>query len=64
MYLQVFDRLNKLNLCVSHTATVSIVTALGKDHNKEVKKWRDEISQFIEDKKVCQKLHVLVHNIL
>ena len=43
--MQVFDRLSKLNICVSHTATVLTLDKLGIDHDRKAKDWRDELSR-------------------
>lgn len=32
-----------MNLCVSHTITMKVLTALGSNHDDKVKKWRDDL---------------------
>ena len=40
--------MNKLNICVSHTATMSTLTALGVNHDKPVKEWKDDMAKILE----------------
>ncbi|XP_065892721.1 uncharacterized protein [Dysidea avara] len=37
---QVFQRLQRLNLCLSHQVTVTLVKSLGEDFDNQVLKWR------------------------
>lgn len=39
--MQVFVRLQKLCLSMSHKRVTSMIDDLGKDHDQEVLKWRD-----------------------
>lgn len=41
--MQVYERLQKLFVTVSHKSTIRLVKALGKDFDKPVKDWRDSI---------------------
>ena len=40
MLLQVFQRLQKLNICMSHQVTSSLVTAVGTDFDANVYQWK------------------------
>ena len=46
--MKVFQRLQKLNLCVSHQVLTSIVSAAGKDFDKKVHQWRDSLLENLE----------------
>lgn len=39
--IQVYERLQKLCLSMSHKSTIRLVIQLGKNHDDQVKKWRD-----------------------
>ena len=41
--LQVYQRLQKLNLCMSHQMTSSLITLVGSEHDKDVQQWRNTI---------------------
>ena len=41
MWMQVFNRLHKLILCMSSSATTLLIDKLGVDHDQEVLKWRN-----------------------
>ena len=41
--MQVFHRLNRLGVCLSHSRTMQLVKWLGEDHDAEVKSWRQAI---------------------
>lgn len=41
--LQVFERLQKLHLCLSHKATIAYMTSLGIGHDSEVHEWKRNI---------------------
>ena len=42
-FQQVFTRLQKLALSISHKATISFVESLTKNHDGDVKGWKDDI---------------------
>lgn len=46
-------RLNKLNICVSHTSTIKTIAKLGTDHDKPVQEWRDKLAKCICDNNNC-----------
>lgn len=39
--MQVFQRLQKLNLCMSHQVTSTLITSIGSEYDKEVHQWKD-----------------------
>ena len=41
--IQVFERLQKLHLCLSHKATIAYMTLLGIEHDAEVHEWKKNI---------------------
>ena len=41
--LQIYTRLQKLMLCMSHKTTIRLVDQMGKNHDSDVCGWRDEI---------------------
>lgn len=47
-----FDYLNKLNLCVSHTLVVKLMKNLGVDHDIDVQKWKEDVEIAIK-RHVC-----------
>ena len=52
---QVFQRLQKLNLCLSHETTVKLVKMLGESFDSEVLEWRDALTSALESQQVCAK---------
>lgn len=51
--IQVYTRLQKLRLCLSHKATLSFIETLGIDFDKDVISWKNDIE--------ARKLKVRVH---
>ena len=47
--LQVFQRLQKLNICMSHQASVTLVNKLGSDYDAKVIEWRESLLEGIEE---------------
>ena len=41
--MQVFVRLQKLSLTMSHKTVINILDDLGKDHDKPLLEWRDKL---------------------
>ena len=42
-----------MNICLSHTATMSVLTKLGINHDEAVNNWRDQLcNQISENKQV------------
>lgn len=41
--LQVYTRLNKLGMCVSHKTVIRLVKKLGKDHDHPVVQWKEAV---------------------
>lgn len=48
LYLQVFTRLQKLALCMSHCSTVRLIEQLGKGHDSVLVQWRDHIMPLVQ----------------
>ena len=42
-YAQVFQRLQRLNVCMSHQVTSGLVDALGRDHDVKALQWREKL---------------------
>jgi hypothetical protein len=42
---QVYERLQKINLCVSHSTMYRMLEKLGIGHDSEVLKWKDELEK-------------------
>ncbi len=42
-YIQVYQRLQRLNLTVSHSSMIRIVDIFGKNHDSKLKQWRDGV---------------------
>lgn len=59
-----FDQLNKLNICISHTATVATLDKLGIDHDKDVKDWRNDLSKLISKNDQVRLLYFLMKSII
>lgn len=47
--VQVYQRLLKLNLCVSHVTTSNLINLLGVEHDILVKRWRDHFVPYLKD---------------
>ena len=47
MYIQVYSRLNALELSVSYSTVITLIDNLGKDHDKEVYNWRDDMAALL-----------------
>ena len=47
--MQVFTRLQRLNLCVSHQATITFLTKIGESHDNEVVEWRNSLAIKLEE---------------
>ena len=41
--LQVYTRLNKLGMCVSHKKVIRLVKKLGKDHDQPILRWKEAV---------------------
>ena len=48
---QVFQRLQRLNLCLSHQMIVTQVKLLGEDFDNQVLKWRNASAMTLEDQR-------------
>ena len=60
--IQVYNRLQKLFLCLSHKRTISVIEELGKKFDNPVKEWRDEIvSNFIQVSILFRYLFYLIN---
>ena len=51
---QVYRRLQRLFLCLSHERTNGFLDILGKDYDREVIEWRDAIDRHIQSNEVCE----------
>lgn len=58
--MQVFTRLQKLLLCTSHKHTIVHIDDLGKDHDCDVRKWMDTITDAMEGKQLVNNNYVNV----
>ena len=47
-YLQVFNRLQKLALCMSHRSTVRLIEQLGRGHDSALIQWRDNVMPLVQ----------------
>lgn len=50
--LQAYLQLQRLGICLSHSATLDKLEALGKDFSKPVLSWRDWIAHPSQDRQV------------
>lgn len=41
--IQVFQRLQKLNLCMSHQVTSTLISTIGKDYDAKVHQWKQDV---------------------
>ena len=44
-----FERLQKLNVCMSHQVTSEIIERLGLNHDREVVRWREEMLRYLNE---------------
>ena len=44
-----YQRLQKLNVTVSHKTVIRLVTALGENHDVRVVEWRDRLKGLLAD---------------
>ena len=51
-FLQVFQRLQKAGICLSHSSTVKLVDKLGVHYNSEVMQWKQNTEAKIAAMKV------------
>ena len=47
--VQVFERLQKLNICMSHQVTVSLLNTVGLGYDTRVFQWRDSLLSNLEN---------------
>ena len=55
--LQVYERLQKLNLSMSHSQLLRLVDKLGMDHDARVLNWRDSLISKMK-KSTSAQVHV------
>lgn len=62
---QVYSRLQKLNLVMSHQVTIRLVTKLGMEHDGKVKEWRDVLTSSLQtaDTEVKSYIIIYIYNI-
>ena len=60
-FVQVFNRLQKLNVCMSHQTTVKLVEMLGSDFDTRVHYWRDSLINDLDNVTVVRK-HITTCN--
>lgn len=46
--VKVFERLQKLNICVSHYTTIKLVNEIGSGHDSRVCQWRDSLCKGLD----------------
>ena len=46
--MQVYTRLHKLGICMSHKSTVRLLDKLGEGHDAEVHKWKEDLLTHIQ----------------
>lgn len=49
-FSQVYERLQKVNVTMSHQVTVKLLTELGKHHDEDVKVWQESITKSLTTK--------------
>ncbi len=50
--MQVYDRLQKLCLCLSHSKTIQLVDQLGTDHDEVARQWKQIADEKLKELKV------------
>ena len=60
-FVQVINRLQKLNVCMSHQTTVKLVEMLGSDFDTRVHYWRDSLINDLDNVTVVHK-HITTCN--
>ena len=58
-HLQVYERLQKVNVTMSHQVTIRLLTKLGARHDEVVKRWQDALARLVAD--VHAKVRLLQH---
>jgi len=53
--MQVFQRLQKLNITVSHQTVIKTINELSQGHDKETKDWCEQLKEFI----VVRSIYIL-----
>ena len=48
IFIQTFTRLQKLMLCLSHQATISLMDTIAEGHDEEVMEWQDIIAETVK----------------
>lgn len=46
--MQVYDRLQKLCLCLSHSKTIQLIDQLGEDYDEVVRQWKQTADEKFE----------------
>ena len=62
IFIQVFERLQKLNVCVCHRTTVRLVNLLGSDYDAKVYQWRELLIDDLEDDTVVSVMSYMQQN--
>lgn len=47
--MQVFTRLQRLGICLSHKATLNIVDRMGEHHDEKVLQWVQDLESAIQE---------------
>lgn len=53
-----YDRLQNINLCVSHSTMVRMLQGMGKDHDLKVLQWKEELEQRVLHQSELKHSHV------
>lgn len=63
--MQVYQRLQKLNLTVSHQTLIKLVDNVGKDHDARVLQWRDILVQKLkrQDRQVNKIVYCYIYTL-
>lgn len=51
--MQVYDRLQKLYLCLSHSKTIQLVDQLGEDYDEVARQWKQIADEKLKEFKVA-----------
>ena len=59
VFLQVYTRLQKLNLAMSHSSVVRLVENIGTNYDAAVKEWRDTLLASIHSRNHAEVIHLI-----
>ena len=57
--MQVYHRLHRMNLTVSHASLIHLLERVGKGHDSRVKEWKDAVTAKLDDtdENVCAHIY-------